>query len=95
MKMKNDTNAALSESELTQKIKRNGQVSKFFLGIGILSLISFFAVMGYNIGKDAATGGKGEFEMKPFLIAIFVSVFMAIYAESKSKELKKELHNRK
>lgn len=84
----------LSNEQLIEKRDSYKKTSKVLLALSILTLIGYFFMIGYAIGKDAATGGKGEFYSKPFIVLLVAFISGTFYTESEAKSIEKEIQKR-
>jgi hypothetical protein len=92
--MEKNTYESLSNEQLIEKRDSYKKISKVLLALGALTLIGFFFMIGYAIGKDAATGGKGEFYNKPFIVLLIAFISGTFYMESEVKSIEKEIQRR-
>jgi hypothetical protein len=85
-KMKPEKLASLTDEQLLQRRKLLKSTQTFILATGIVALLIVCAMFGYSVGKDAATGGKGEFYYKPLIpfLLFFIIGNGAVSAEQKS-----------
>lgn len=91
--MKPEKLATLTNDELLTRKKSLKSTHKFIVATGVVSLFILCLLFGYYVGKDAATGGKGEFYYKPMLpfVLFFIIGNFVIVSEQKSinEEIKK------
>jgi hypothetical protein len=91
--MKPEKLAALTDEQLLKQRKLLKNTYKIVVATGIVSLLILSLMFGYYVGKDAATGGKGDFYYKPMLpfVLFFIIGNFVILSEQKSinEEIKK------
>jgi hypothetical protein len=92
--MEKNTYESLSNEQLIEKRDSYKKIRTVLLAISILTLIGYYFMIGYAIGKDAATGGKGEFYNKPFIVLLIAFISGTFYVESEVKAIEKEIQKR-
>ena len=70
--MEKNNYKSLPNEQLDKKRDSYKKISKVLIALSILTLIGYFFMIGYTIGKDVATDGKDEFYNKPFIILLSI-----------------------
>ena len=92
--MKPEKLATLTNDELLKQKKLLKSTHKFIVATGIVSLFILCLLFGYYVGKDAATGGKGEFYYKPMLPFVLFFIIGNFVNLSEQKSIDEEIKKR-
>lgn len=93
--MKPEPLAALTDEELLKRMKWLKNIHKLILATGIVALVIGFLMFGYYVGKDAATGGKGEFQYKPLIPFVLLFIVGNSVLSNQQKSVNEEIKKRK